>query len=219
MVEINKRVINKVKLTEGRTLTVDFTEYLSDGTTRKHPGVKCDQLYSDDITKAFTRLKTHLVSICDLREMDKLIDLDDFDNENLIKIEIQSISISGSSDAEGVVITGTKEIGEKIFNINTPMTELEGEYPHGAELAEIVEAIRFEASEYLFNGKYAVKQMEIEFPEEKDEFETSSKITKQGLDNRQKEQDQREIEQNNKDREIKDKYETLARSIKRVANI
>lgn len=167
---VQKKVINAVKIAKGRTLQVNLKEYHEDGTFRD-VSIKCDQLYDKDMETALNKLKPHLVHACDLYEKDTIIDINDFESEVLEKITIQSVSISGSEDSEGVVISGVKKIGEKDFMLTSPCTEVDGEYPYGSELAELIESIRFEAGEYLFNGKYAIQQKEIEFPEDKDQFQ------------------------------------------------
>ena len=165
---VQRKIINSVKIAKGRTLQVNLKEYHEDGTFRDLV-YKCDQLYDKDMETALNKLKPHLVHVCDLYEKDTIVDINDFDGEVLEKFTIQSVSISGSEDAEGVVIAGVKKIGDKDFVLTSPCTEVDGDYRFGSELAELIEAIRFEASEYLFNGKYAIQQKEIVFPED-DQF-------------------------------------------------
>lgn len=165
MSTVTKRTITAVNIAKGRTLQIKLKEYFDDGTSRSN-SLTCDQLYHDDVTKVFDKLKPHLAKICDLREFDTLVDINDHENEILAdKILIHGIDISGSFDAEGIVIHGSKMIGDKLLKLDSPWAGFEDDYEFGAELAELAEAIRFEAKEYLFNGKYAIKQQEIEFEE------------------------------------------------------
>jgi hypothetical protein len=169
MPQILKKTIKKVAIAKGRTLQVQLTESVDDGTFRDVV-MKCDQLYHADMETQIERLKPFLADICDQRERDLLADLNDVDNDCLENYEVTAVSISGSTEAEGVVISGTRRIGDSVLKLESPMVELSEEYNHAELLGEIIEAIRFEASEYLFNGKYAIKQQELPFPEEKDEF-------------------------------------------------
>lgn len=183
MPEVVKRTIQKVALAEGRTLKIELKEHLSDGTFRDVKYPKCDQLYHEDMKVAFEKLKSFLVDICDQKEKDLITDPDGefIPHDCLDKIEVHAISVGGSAEAEGVVISGTKVIGLKVLKLDSPMTEFDGDYPKGAELAEVIEAIRFEASEYLFGGKYAIKQLEMDFPDENAIDKETSEVAKEVL--------------------------------------
>lgn len=176
MPTILKKTIKKVAIAKGRTLQVQLTESVDDGTFRDVV-MKCDQLYHADMETQIERLKPFLADICDQRERDFLESLNEVDAPCLDNYEITAVSISGSSEAEGVVISGTRRIGDSVLKLESPMVELSQDYKHAELLGEIIEAIRFEASEYLFNCKYAIKQQELPFPEEKDEYETDKEAS------------------------------------------
>lgn len=161
-----KTTIKGVKLTKGRTLSPTYSQKLDDGTERIYKNVECDQLYHDDMAKAMARIKPHLAVICDLKEMDMITDIHDSQNEALNGLVVTGFTISGSEDNEGVSIIGTKKIADKVLNLISPFTEFDSDYQYGSELAEAIEACIFETGEYLFNGKYAIKQLELEFKDD-----------------------------------------------------
>jgi hypothetical protein len=160
--------IKKVKITKGRTLEVELVEHLPDQTDREVI-MKCDQLVHNDICKAFDKLKLHLAKICDLYEGQSFTP-EDFNSENDLKnFKITSFSLGGSEDQEGVTISGQKELaGSKILNLNTPFTKYADElnpYEYSSELAADIQACVYEAEQYLWHDKYAVKQQELPFEE------------------------------------------------------
>jgi hypothetical protein len=165
------RDITKVKVTKDRTLEVELTEHLPDQTDREVT-MKCDQLVHDDLVKAFDKLKVHLAIICELHEAAVFeIDLADFDpEEHLPNIKVTSFSIGGSGDDLGVTITGQKKLKSgKILNLNTPFIKYYDEidpYMYAGEMAESIQGCVYEAEEYIFREKYAVKQLDLPFDEE-----------------------------------------------------
>lgn len=165
--------IIKVKLKD-RTFILDYVETLDDNTERRHKGVECDQLVHQDAINAIAKLKIHLVKLCDLHEGKNLaIDSDDetvinFNPEEHLKnFEVGSFSISGSDENEGVCISGHKELKSgKVINFTTPFTmyqDEDDEYEYGDELALSIQSCIYEAEQYFFHGKYAVKQTKIDF--------------------------------------------------------
>jgi hypothetical protein len=101
-----KREIKKAKLTKGRTVEVTYVEHLDDMTEREH-SVNCQQLFHDDLQKAFDKLKPHLVIICDQREavtINKEVGEDTL--QFLGDIKVTSFVKSGNDETEGVVLVG-----------------------------------------------------------------------------------------------------------------
>jgi hypothetical protein len=169
---MNNFKVTKATLTKGRTLKVDMTETLEDGSQRKHPGVECDQPAHDDCVFAFAKLRFHLARLCELKEADYVVKFEDFiPLEDLQPFSVQTISISGSDESEGVCLSGMKKLRtEMCLNLNTPFTKFTDEdYKFASELYIDVEAAFYEVEEYMFNGKYAIKQLEIPFGEANDE--------------------------------------------------
>lgn len=163
------RDIRKVKLTSGRTLEVELVEKLTDGSARNIV-LKCDQLAHDDLVATFDKLKIHLVKICDLYE-GRDIDPESFNPEkDLGKFKVTSFSIGGNDDSLGVTLTGQKRFDSgKVLNLNTPFTPYNDEidpYEFAAELSLSIQGCIYEANEYLFNEKYAVKQLDLPFDQE-----------------------------------------------------
>ena len=155
-----KRIIKKAKITKGRTVEVTLTEILDDKSERECM-LKCDQLYHDDLAKAFDKLKPHLVCICDQKGSDQIADLEEYDESLLTGISVTSFTISGSSESEGIVLVGQKEIGDKVLNLISPFTMYEDDYKFSSELGLAIAACVFETEEYLFNAKYAIKQLDL----------------------------------------------------------
>lgn len=149
---------------------------------------KCADLAHDDLLKALEGLIPHMVKICDFRGSD-LVDRDSIDNidgilESLRTLncdyEITGFSIGGADDKEGVTLIGCRvfESG-KVLNIVTPFTQYQDEdYKLGSELADAIERCVFETYEYLFNGKVAYKQLEMDFNDESpEEGDSAMKLT------------------------------------------
>lgn len=176
-----RKQIIKAKITKTHTLEVELIEILDDNTERTAT-MKCDQLVHEDMNKAFAKLKLHLVKICDLYE-DSGITPDKFNpEEQLTKFKITSFAIGGEGEHEGVSISGQKELdGGKILNLNSPFTKYSNDdYGYGRELASEIQACVFEVEEYLFNGKYAIKQLDIPFDEvqeSNDEIPDENEVT------------------------------------------
>ena len=64
----------------------------------------------------------------------------------------------------------------KVLNIITPFIRYADEvdpYDYAPQMADAINAAIYEVEQYLFNDKYAVKQLEIPFDEENDENEAA----------------------------------------------
>lgn len=160
--------VRKVKVTRGRTLEVELIEKLEDKSDRE-VSMKCSQLVHNDLYGAMDKLKIHFVKLCDLYEGKDLTPETFNSEEQLTKFKVTSFSIGGEEKNEGVTITGQKELaGGKILNLNTPFTKYSDEmdeYLFASELAADITNCVYEAEQYLFEGKYAIKQLEIDFPD------------------------------------------------------
>jgi len=180
-----KYLIKKAKLTKGRTLEVELTE-INDDNTENEVTKKCSQLVHDDLINAMDKLKFHLAHMCDTKESDSCTEYEADNVQALDRIKITSFSVSGSADNEGVCLVGSRKIGQKVLNLISPFTEYENEddqYQFGQELAIDIEALKHEVNEYLFNGKYAIKQLEIPFdkePGDPDDFEHEKEFDEVG---------------------------------------
>lgn len=165
-VEVSRK-ITKAKLAKNGGLEVSFEETLTfkdenDKTVelnRDHPNVIGKNIPHDDLINGFALLRPHLAIITDCLEAHKktLYDLDD-DPETLEKFKVNSISIGGSGEHEGVTISGSKKLsGGRLLNLNTPFTKYYDEndpYTYADELSSLISHICEEVELYL-DGKIA----------------------------------------------------------------
>jgi hypothetical protein len=171
--------IKKAKI-KGMTLEVEMEEIIfPDNASPITNDVikKSDQLIHEDLRAAFNKLKPHLVLICDQKE-DTVIRLHtvgrdgSLEDQELIDdlqmIGITGYVIGGSDENEGVTLIGSKKSDLGTLNLISPFTKYAGDYKNGNELASVIEACNYEVEQYLFQGKCAVKQMELPFDGESD---------------------------------------------------
>lgn len=173
-------VIKKAKL-RGHSLEVEMQEELmvdGSGSVTNEITKKCNTLVHEDLKKAFNKLKLHLIVICDLRHSDIITNAEEFDKidlEQFKEYEVTGFSRGGEDDHEGVVLIGSRKFSSgKILNIVTPFTKYADEndqYDFASELSLDIASAVYEVEEYLFNNKYAVKQLEMEFIEEEEASE------------------------------------------------
>lgn len=167
--------IKKAKL-NGRALTVDMEELetTNDVTVTHFVTKKCAHLAHEDLLNAFKNLIPHLVAICDFRGSE-LVTVDSIqDPEELIhkftefklgSYEITGISEGGNDDSQGVTIIAQRSFDSgKVLNIVTPFTQyFSDDYKHGYELSEAIQRCLYEVEQYLFEHKFAEKQLEMDF--------------------------------------------------------
>lgn len=136
---------------------------------------KCDHLVHGDLRSAFDALRPHLAKLCDLREGDVIKkNIENLHEEAFTHIKISSFTISGEGEEAGITISGSKRFGNKVINLNTPFQKWEDEYePYqfADELSQAVERCIYEVEQYLFHGKHAVKQLEMEFDGDGEDME------------------------------------------------
>ena len=159
-------VIKKAKFIDDFMLHVEYSEHIIqiDGMKRKDIGgtLKRDgeNTVHDDLKKAFEKLNPHLGLLAEMIKT-KVDNLEDLSPEIH-----RDFSVTGFTDSgDGVVLTGTKMLSRgKVLNITTPIERWEdSDYQYISELAEAIEACKYEAEEYL-NGKMAPpQQQEMEF--------------------------------------------------------
>ena len=144
---------------------------------------KSDLPMHDDCKQAFLNLIPHLILICELEKPKKELkayfhtDVDATDeNENSLnrKYSIEEFAITGSGDAEGLTIKGTKYLSNgKTLKLVTPSIRLDDdkEYDFLEELQKRVDQLKDEVFQYL-NGKHApFSQQSLDFDED-DAFDT-----------------------------------------------
>ena len=159
--------IKKVSLKNERldvTFSQEFLEdNYSDEVTRK-----CSQIVHADFKAALDTLKKHLVIICEQPEANDILDagVDNYDVEKLDNYVVTGYSTGGSDEDAGVTIIGQKLLKSgKVVNINAPFTKYEDfdTYKHGTELSGDIYSCNNEVVEYLFKGKWGIKQQEFDF--------------------------------------------------------
>jgi hypothetical protein len=128
---------------------------------------KSDQLIHEDLRVAFDKLKPHLVLICEQIESDSIqaskLDTSPMAYNGILdNVQISGFVIGGD-DNQGVTIIGSKNIDLGTLNIISPFVKYDSDYQHGNELAIAIDACVYEVEQYLFEGKCAVKQMELPF--------------------------------------------------------
>lgn len=166
--------IKKAKITKDNTLIVDYIRKDDDGNVLSEAAEKFETLVHADLRNAFNKLIPHIAVLCDLREgdvvgmkrgqraMSEVTELD------FAGLSVQSFSIGGDVDSEGVTISGQKKLASgKVFNINSPFQKYLDEnddYKWQSELHSAVTDCVFEVEEYMA-GKCAIKQMSMDFGE------------------------------------------------------
>lgn len=126
----------------------------------------------EDLQNAFDSLIPHLVHIC---EEETLNSVSALEVERLIsKYKVTGITISGSDDTEGVVISGYKTLAsEKVVNFNTPFQKFsDDDYPFSSDLYNSVGILKTEVLEYM-DGKQGTKSQvgTFNFGEDEEESE------------------------------------------------
>ena len=158
--------IKKVKIKD-RTLTVDMDEVVTNenGSVTNEVTKKCAYLAHEDLLIAFKSLIPHLVKICDFKGSENIFEDNIARFEAFPEYNITGFSIGGSDDYSGVTIIAQREFASgKVLNIVTPFqTFSDIDYPLGDELSLAVEACISEVHSYLFDNKFAEKQMEMDF--------------------------------------------------------
>lgn len=129
---------------------------------------KSDQLIHAGLQAAFDKLKPHLIVICEqkysetLKSISNLSEFDNFDDEVLENVTVSGFVISGD-DQSGVTLIGSKTIELGVLNLISPFVKYTGDYSHGEELQTVIQECVYEVEQYLFEGKCAIKQMELPF--------------------------------------------------------
>lgn len=170
--------IKKVMLS-GRSLEVEYSESrltdfgeITDTITRKS-----DALVHQDFLDSFSALKIHYSLLCDLKEtvgLPEELNIEELDPEETAErfapVFIGGIKLSGSESSEGVVIVGGKYLIGRCINADAPKATRNGTYEQKDHLFEMLEKVIFETEQYLFHGKFALKQQELDFEAAAEEY-------------------------------------------------
>lgn len=164
--------IKKVSLKDER-LTVEITQEFKLDPEKSDSfyddiNRKCSQVVHKDLKTALDRLKIHLVCICEMSEASWLEDqsIFDFKPDQLSNYEITGYTLGGSDENYGVTIVGKKLLANgQVLNLVAPFTKFEDEdgYKHGGALLADIDGCNYEVTEYLFQGKWGIKQAEFDF--------------------------------------------------------
>lgn len=150
-----------------------------------------DQIVHADLRKALNRLIFHLIVFCEQPEASQItietihdLELDKFNN-----YVVTGYSIGGSDENAGVTIIGQKLLRTgSVLNLISPFIKFEDleAYSLAGELYNDVAGCNYEVEEYLFNGKWGIKQQEIDFdtPEEADSDFTATVSDESGAEGR-----------------------------------
>lgn len=166
---IKKAVLN------GRHLTVTYVETYAEGD--KDITVKSEIPAHKDCTDAFKKLIPHFILLTEMKESDQVSHLaasmgienipeeDEFKNADVYGIKM------GKNDSNVSTVTlmgqrflktgGSVDFSSLAQSLESDDSEFE--YPYINELNLAIQAVLYEVKEYLFNGKYAIIQKEIQF--------------------------------------------------------
>jgi hypothetical protein len=162
--------VKKVKIKNDQ-LTVDYTEVFDDSNFSNEITKSSEQYVHDDLKYALSRLKVHVAAICEMPEAGSVNVSEPSDgdlNSTLEKIVVTGYSKGGSGDGEGACITAQRILKTgQVLNITTPFTKFEDEtgdgYGYGAELGAAIRRCDYEVDAYLFEEKWGVKQLSLDF--------------------------------------------------------
>lgn len=157
-----KTEIQKTKITSHGTLEVTLFEYLENDAVNEVVK-KCGNLVHEDMRLAFKALSGHMALLCELREGVDL-DLNDPEHESAVdSISVNSFSIGGNDDTEGVCLIGAKKLRTgKVLNLVSPFQPFEDEeYEFAYELKNAIYLCTNEVNEYLFSNKCAARQLDM----------------------------------------------------------
>ncbi len=137
-------------------------------------------LVHGDLRDAFQKLAKHVAMLSDSSESVEIkmrIEAGEDFSETPISItddiKVTGIVLTGDAEPEGIMIIAQKRIGPKVMNILTPLLKFDEDqfYRYMEELQVDIDQIEYEANLYVFEGKYAEKQLSLDFdnPDDQDE--------------------------------------------------
>jgi hypothetical protein len=163
--------VRKVKVKNDQ-LTADYTEKYPDANYKNEVTKASEQYIHPDLKYALGLLKPHVALICEMPEAGSVKDVtspsDGELNETLDRIIVTGYSKGGNDDSAGVCIIAQRILKTgQVLNITTPFTKFDDEigdgYPYGGALKSVVERCDYEVDAYLFEEKWGLKQLELEF--------------------------------------------------------
>ncbi len=150
--------IKKAKIKNGIFLAYEYVQKADD--IENKITTSSDAPIHEDLRGAFGRLVPHFALMTEEVnefDVDGVIRQDE-EAECLAKFEVTGVTIAGTGDSEGVVISGYKTLESgKVVNFNTPFQKFEDEYQYSEELYNAVAMVRTEVYEYM-EGKQAPRK-------------------------------------------------------------
>lgn len=160
--------IKKVKLTKNGGLHVEFNLLHSvegyDDEFIRETVEKSDMGPHPDLRNLFKKLSEHLIRLYGMLGSDSLLPLADWSEHTKSLLAIRkdevfctSISLGGSDESEGVVVSGKmRSIGGKFIALNTPFIQFSStDYPFARDVERLCVQLRKEAIAYIFEDKCA----------------------------------------------------------------
>jgi hypothetical protein len=178
--------VENVRVKNGQ-LTVDFKEHFAEANYSNNVTKASEQYIHSDLKYALNLLKPHVAAICEMREADR-INVDEPSEDDLIntleKIIITGYSISGKNESAGAAITAQRLLKTgHTLNIKTPCIKFEDEtddgYRYGTSLKSVIERCNYEVDAYLFEQKWGMKQLSLDFDFDFGDGETGDGVTGQ----------------------------------------
>lgn len=156
----------KIQITKQGTLNATYKD--RDGNIVQFDGAN---VVHKDLRQAMQAIIPHLALITEQREvytatLSKLREQSITDDGDNIYKRMNVDSLSFSNHEQRVSITGTRILAKSgVISLTSPNIELESDeqYEYNNDLGEDLEAIKYEAKEYIESRKWGVKQSEIEF--------------------------------------------------------
>lgn len=182
-----EKVKNEIKRASIRKdrLNVVFNEILSESNYTNTVNKSCDQIVHHDLKEALSRLKIHLVFLCEQPEANRI-------NKQMINspgfadtfpnYAITGFSLDSDEGTSGVTISGQKMLQSgKVVDLKIFVPILDDSYPFSEELNIDIQSCKWETEEYLFSEKWGIKQEQLDFEcDEPVDISLSEKPKKKG---------------------------------------
>lgn len=165
--EIKKAVIKKDRL------NVVYNERFSEANYTNVINKSCDQIIHSDLKETFSRLKLHLVVLCEQPEAAN-INKGSFTSpgyaETLNNYIITGYANDSVDGVSGITIMGSKLLQSgKVVDLKIFVPLLDEQYPYYEELSIYAAACDAEVDAYLFEEKWGVRQERLDFESDEPE--------------------------------------------------
>lgn len=165
--EIKKAVIKKDRL------NVVYNERFSEANYTNVINKSCDQIVHSDLKETFSRLKLHLVVLCEQPEaanINKSCFTSPGYAETLNNYIITGYANDSVDGVSGITIMGAKLLQSgKVVDLKIFVPLLDEQYPYYEELSIDAAACDAEVDAYLFEEKWGVRQERLEFESDEPE--------------------------------------------------